>query len=231
MELNDGKKRVQFKKGDVYYARKNQLLKFVKYPLEGGEFKSLSIFFDEKILQDFSVEYGYKATEEVDKFVFTRLSGSKALSTFMQSLAGYEQALNSGEATDLVLLKQKEALLLLLKYDVSLKNVLFNFSAPHKIDLESFMQKNFHFNVSLERFAFLTGRSLSTFKRDFEKIFNLTPNRWLIHRRLQEAYYLITEKNRTPTDVYLDVGFENLSHFSFIFKKKFGQPPSALYSK
>lgn len=75
--------------------------------------------------------------------------------------------------------------------------------------------KNFHFNVQLKRFAYLTGRSLSTFKRDFEKIFHITPSRWLTAHRLKEAYYFIREKGKLPSDVYLDVCFEDLSHFSF----------------
>ncbi|WP_317194019.1 helix-turn-helix transcriptional regulator [Chryseobacterium sp. KMC2] len=68
--------------------------------------------------------------------------------------------------------------------------MLFDFGTPGRLDLEEFMQKNDKFNVNLERFAFLTGRSLSAFKRDFKKIFNETPNRWLIKRRLQEALFL-----------------------------------------
>ena len=90
------------------------------------------------------------------------------------------------------------------------------------------MHKNFHFNVSLKRFAYLTGRSLATFKRDFEKIFHLSPSRWLLQRRLQEAHYRIREKGAKPSEVYLDLGFEDLSHFSFAFRKKYGIPPSRL---
>jgi AraC-like DNA-binding protein len=30
---------------------------------------------------------------------------------------------------------------------------------------------------------------------------------------------LIKEQRKTPSDVYVDVGFEDLSHFSFVFKK------------
>ena len=90
------------------------------------------------------------------------------------------------------------------------------------------MNRNFHFNVQLKRFAYLTGRSLATFKRDFEKIFHTSPGQWLLQRRLQEAHYLITEKGRAPSDVYLDLGFEDLSHFSFAFKKEFGKAPSLL---
>jgi AraC-like DNA-binding protein len=88
------------------------------------------------------------------------------------------------------------------------------------------MLKNYHFNVELQRFAYLTGRSLSTFKRDFEKIFHVTPSRWLVQKRLEEAYHLIRDEGKAPSDVYLEVGFEDLSHFSFAFKKKYGLAPS-----
>lgn len=80
----------------------------------------------------------------------------------MYSLSAYEDLSASEE---ILRLKQKEALLLLLKYDPGLKDILFDFSEPHKIDIEAFMNKNFHFNVNVERFAYLTGRSLSAFKR------------------------------------------------------------------
>ena len=90
------------------------------------------------------------------------------------------------------------------------------------------MQQHYKFNVGLERFAFLTGRSLSAFKRDFKKIFNETPNRWLTKRRLQEARFLVEEKKLRPKDIYLDLGFEDLSHFSFAFKKAFGVAASRL---
>jgi hypothetical protein len=81
----------------------------------------------------------------------------------------------------------REAILLLFKVNPETKDILFDFSEPGKIDLEAFMNKNFHFNVDLNRFAYLTGRSLATFKRDFEKIFGTSPNRWLQQRRLREA--------------------------------------------
>jgi len=107
-----------------------------------------------------------------------------------------------------------------------MKDILFDFSEPGKIDLEAFMNKNFHFNVELNRFAYLTGRSLATFKRDFEKIFHMSPSRWLLQRRLREAHYMIKEKGKAASDVYLELGFEDLSHFSFAFKKAYGVAPS-----
>jgi AraC-like DNA-binding protein len=116
----------------------------------------------------------------------------------------------------------------LLQLHPELKDLLFDFTQPGKLDLEAFMNQNFRFNISLERFAYLTGRSLSTFKRDFVKVYSCKPGKWLQQRRLQEAYYLIKEKGIAPVEVYTEVGFEDLSHFSSAFKKQYGSAPSKL---
>jgi AraC-like DNA-binding protein len=124
--------------------------------------------------------------------------------------------------------KPEEAILLMLRLDPTAKDLLFDFSKPGKTDLEEFMSRHFTFNVEMKWFAYLTGRSLATFKRDFEKIFHTSPGKWLQKKRLAQAYYLIKEEGRRPSDVYLEVGFEDLSHFSFAFKKAFGKAPSLL---
>lgn len=62
----------------------------------------------------------------------------------------------------------------------------------------------------------------------FFKLFDTTPQKWLTAKRLELAYYHLTEKKKKPTEVYLEVGFEDLSHFSYIFKKKHGVSPNQL---
>jgi AraC-like DNA-binding protein len=116
--------------------------------------------------------------------------------------------------------------MILLETNPSLSSILFDFSEPGKMDQEAYMGKHYKFNGSLGQFAYLTGRSLSTFKRDFKTTFNTTPNRWLLNKRLEEAYYLIKEKHWKSTDVFLEVGFKDYSHFSVAFKKAFGCAPS-----
>jgi AraC-like DNA-binding protein len=88
------------------------------------------------------------------------------------------------------------------------------------------MLNNFYFNVPVEKFAQLTGRSLAGFKRDFQKEFGTSPRQWLQEKRLTEARRLIEKKNKKPSAIYLDLGFESLSHFSHSFKKKFGKAPT-----
>ncbi|MDJ1481907.1 AraC family transcriptional regulator [Cytophagaceae bacterium YF14B1] len=226
MEMSDITTRQSFQQGDIYFCRRNQLAKYAKQPPADGEYRSVSIYFDQDTLRRFNLEYGYKPDKTVNTPAFIPLTHVPVLISYMESLRAYEQLFTQKENEALLTVKQNEALLLLLQLKPELKNILFDFSEPGKIDLEAFMNQNYHFNVDLQRFAYLTGRSLSTFKRDFEKVFQDTPSHWLIHRRLKEAYYLIKEKKKTASDVYLDLGFEDLSHFSYVFKKAYGISPS-----
>lgn len=149
----------------------------------------------------------------------------KLIDNFIQSILPYfnEKGIIDG---DFLNIKRSELSLVLLKTNPGLADVLFDFSNPEKINLEAFMNRHYKFNASLERFAYLTGRSLSAFKRDFEKTFRASPSHWLVQKRLEEAHYLLRKKGKKPSDIYLDPGFENFSHFSFAFRKAFGHPPT-----
>lgn len=104
----------------------------------------------------------------------------------------------------------------------NLKDLLFDFSEPGKIDLQAYMNEHYQYNGDLNHFAYLTGSSLSTFKRDFEKIYHTTPSKWLIQKKLEDAHYLLKEKKLKSTEVYLEVGFKDYSHFFVAFKKLLG---------
>ncbi|MGI4864081.1 MAG: helix-turn-helix domain-containing protein [Janthinobacterium lividum] len=225
--LHDGTKNHALTEGTFRFLKRNQLLKFNKQLSASGDFKSLSVSFDQEMLRAFSLDYGYQAEKQAPGPVVLDLPPNALYHSYLASLQPYQQLAQPGNAP-LLALKVREALLLLLQASPELKDVLFDFTEPGKIDLAAFMQKNFRFNVALSRFAYLTGRSLATFKRDFEKLFQLSPSRWLVQRRLQEAHYLLTEQGKAPSEVYLEVGFEDLSHFSFAFKKKYGLAPSRL---
>lgn len=93
--------------------------------------------------------------------------------------------------------------------------------------LEEIMEENFLQNLKLEAFARLCARSLSSFKRDFQKQFYTTPGRWLKQRRLHHAMQLL-QKSHTVVEAAYESGFENVSHFSRSFRNQFGMPPAAI---
>lgn len=88
------------------------------------------------------------------------------------------------------------------------------------------MENNFTFNLKLNEFAQIANRSLSKFKQDFRKHYNTTPGKWLLNRRLDYAKQLITTTSYNISKIVYDCGFENLAHFSRVFKDKFGKSPS-----
>jgi AraC family transcriptional regulator, exoenzyme S synthesis regulatory protein ExsA len=109
----------------------------------------------------------------------------------------------------------------LLSYFFSLLN------EPQSVSLQRIMEENFSFNLKLEEFAQLSNRSLSAFKRDFQKQFNTTPGKWLLEKRLNNAMHMLTNMNKTVNEVAFENGFENPSHFSRAFKARFNMPPTA----
>jgi len=225
----DGNKHHTLKSGESCLVRKNHLARYNKQK-ENNEFEKVIFIFDEDFLKNFQKTHNiiYHSFKSNDAFV--RIKKDKLINSFLLSLNPYFDG--SGKIDkNFSELKREELLLILLELHPELSDVLFDFGVPGRLDLEGFMQKNYKFNVSMERFAFLTGRSLSAFKRDFTQIFNEAPNRWLIKRRLQEARFLIEKKSQKPSDFYLDLGFEDLSHFSFVFKKEFGVSPTELQKK
>lgn len=232
LDIAEADSRNVFKRGDTIFVRRNTLAKFKKYPDDnGGNFKSLSIFIKKPFLKD-HLEKNSVETKPGNQFCnyvnVKRVTSTPLMKNLFDSLYLYfDSGLILGR--ELSEIKTREAIMLLAQIDYSLYHSLFNLTEPGKIDLEKFMCKNFMFNVPLETFSKMTGRSLSTFKRDFEKIFDQSPSRWLKKKRLEFAHYLIKEKHKTPSDVYLEVGFENLSHFSSSFKEVYGYNPSALY--
>tara|TARA_E500000318_G_scaffold1732_1_gene2432 strand:+ start:11173 stop:12369 length:1197 start_codon:yes stop_codon:yes gene_type:complete len=93
------------------------------------------------------------------------------------------------------------------------------------IDLEKVMSENFLYNLKVEEFAKLCGKSLSAFKRDFKDIYNTSPSRWIKTKRLEHAKKLLIETNLNINQICYDCGFINTSHFIKSFKKQYHRPP------
>ncbi|MBN9385042.1 MAG: helix-turn-helix transcriptional regulator [Chitinophagaceae bacterium] len=221
-----GNKTYTLKSGHYGVVRKNRLSKQSDLKFNGAIEKVIFVF-DETFLKVFQEKYRLQPVRFQSDESFIRLGNRSLIPAFINSLKPYynEHGQIDHEFFDV---KREELLLILLHVQPDLAGVFFDYGIPEKIDLEAFMNLNYRFNVSVERFAFLTGRSLSAFKRDFHTIFHQTPSRWLVQKRLYEAYFLIDKKKQKPSEIFLDLGFETLSHFSFAFKRQFGRTPTAL---
>ncbi len=95
----------------------------------------------------------------------------------------------------------------------------------HKPLLSEIMEANFTFNLSLAEYARIAQRSLAAFKREFMDTYKTTPGKWLSQKRLQYAQYLLDTSKKNVNEIAYESGFENVTHFSRVFKEKFGSSP------
>ncbi len=217
---------VAYGKGSLGLIRRNQLLKMVKKPVGSEPFMSINIILTQEFLKKYSLEHSVRSTGIYTGEPNVVLPVDPFMKGYLESLMPYFEDPKQLSET-LALVKTIEAIELLMR-NTALTNLLFDFSEPFKIDLDAYMNRYFTYNVPINQFAQLTGRSISTFKRDFSKAFNTSPEKWLLKKRLDLAFHLLKQRQRRPSDVYLEVGFENFSHFSASFKKEFGINPTNL---
>ena len=104
---------------------------------------------------------------------------------------------------------------------------LCSYPAPLKRrNIKVFMQENVQKNLKVSDYAYLTGRSVSSFNREFKRIYNMTPNQWLIEQRLKQAQYLLLNTDMKVTEIAFDVAYENVSHFIKAYRTRYGQTPN-----
>lgn len=230
--LEEGKKRTIVRPGECVFLRRDNRVEMEKRPKNGEPFMGIFICYKRDFLRGVLQKIEKKELPvEVRKHKESvlKLPNTPDIKGLFLSITPYFDS-SIKPSDDIMCLKMQEGLHALLRIDERFYATLFDFAEPWKIDILEFMDKNYMYDLSMEEIASFTGRSLSTFKRDFKKISDLSPERWLVQKRLQEAKEILQDKNKSVSDVYMEVGFKNFSHFSSAFKKQYGVAPSSVIS-
>jgi AraC family transcriptional regulator len=80
--------------------------------------------------------------------------------------------------------------------------------------------------IALDGAARQAGLSSFHFLRQFANVLGVTPHQYLVRARLRHAARLLVDRERSITDVALDVGFADLSNFVRTFHRAAGMSPS-----
>ena len=230
MLADDGGRTLKACAGDYVFLKRDHRVKLLKHTAGDAPYKAISIRLERGLLRDFFSRLDKAALPAGVRRIpdaALLLPRTVALQSLFLSLFPYTDA-NVRPKDEIVQLKMQEAIHCLLDADPRLYPTLFDFNEPWKIDLLPFMEANYTQDMTLEEFATYTGRSLATFKRDFAKVSDLPPEKWLIRKRLDKAYELLAHGRTKPSDVYVTVGFKNRSHFSSAFKRQFGVSPGGV---
>lgn len=127
--------------------------------------------------------------------------------------------------SEIIRMKMDECVHILYSHYPALYSTLVTEKKTGRTDLEIFLKENHRYNASLKRFAELSGRSLSTFRRDCIRKYGKSPAKVLMEMRLDDARRML-EEGMHPVDIFYETGFETLAHFSRKFKERFGISPS-----
>ena len=87
------------------------------------------------------------------------------------------------------------------------------------------MRAHFQHEVSNQCLASLSNMSLRAFERRFHAAFHLTPQRFLRKLRLRIASRALIYTEASLSDIALNCGFADQSHFSREFRRQFGRTP------
>ncbi len=217
--------------GSFALARKyTQATCFKSWTKAEGRAVMYAIILQDQFIQAAIRDLGIGNPVEVGEESIFLLPKNQILTGLFKSLATY---LAGKEDIDkqLVALKTKEALLGILESKPEYVSLFTQFSRPERADLGVFLEHNYPYNVPLSRLAQMSGRSLSTFNRECKALFGETPHRWIMKRRLKQAHDLLVATDKKASDIYLEIGFEDLAHFSRSFKKEFGSTPTEIKRK
>lgn len=129
---------------------------------------------------------------------------------------------------ELLILKLRESILLLNQTQdaPAIQQILSSLFSPTVYSIKQIINSHIFSDLAIEDIAQLCNLSLSSFKREFRKIYNDSPANYIKNRKLEQASELLLISDQRISDIAYDCGFNDLAHFSKSFLAKFKMSPS-----
>jgi AraC family transcriptional regulator, exoenzyme S synthesis regulatory protein ExsA len=162
-------------------------------------------------LSEFKSVYSFKYDEFIHRFVASLLDISKLSKSIQKRMLE---------------VKFEEVILYLI--EIYGTDFLFSLSEKSNALSQKFIQTvetNWMNKLTLKELAFLCNMSVSTFKREFKKKYAESPIKWFQNKRLEYAHHLLYKEQKSSSEIYFEVGYENLSSFIQAYKSKYGITP------
>jgi AraC-like DNA-binding protein len=199
---------------------------------DGLDYEALLIFFTDDFVKKFLHTHQLAITSGAATTAHLVIPVNDLLSSFKTQFMEYFGKTMKG-LESILQLKLQELMLLLLggAQGQQVLSFLQGIAFGKPLEIDFIVRKHLLQPISLEELAKLSGRSLASFKRDFQQQYNCAPKKWINEQRLEHARMLLQHSGNNVTEVALECGFENIPHFIRIFKQKFGFTPNSLRGK
>ncbi len=216
-------KPVAFEKDKLFPINAEQFHGFLK-PTSNCQFLTFQI--DKDTLNDISMQFCNKGNVSfVNESVSVGSGVSSLLKMFMTEAKymqnGIDLILNN--ITNLIVLNLLRELKSNLPTHISEKNYCERDNINRAIN---YLRDQYNNNFSLEDIANVANLSPFHFIRIFKATTGKTPYNYLLDIKIEKAKELLVLKKHTITEICFLCGFNNLEHFSSVFKRKVGLLPS-----
>ena len=165
--------------------------------------------------------------ELISRKGMAKIKRNELFSRYIESILFYFE--NPDLVTDeIMVLKIKELLLLLnnTKEAGHIHQILSNLFLPQTMAFKEVIEENLYNDLSINELSVLSNMSISSFKREFKRVYDDSPASYIRNKKLEKAAALLSHSKEQISIVAYDSGFNDLSHFSKLFKKKYQMAPS-----
>ena len=104
--------------------------------------------------------------------------------------------------------------------------ILSQLFSPTTYTFKQIIEANLFLQVSVEDLAQKNNLSVSSFKREFKKLYNDSPASYIKNKRLERAAELLGISDDRITDIAFDCGFNDLANFTKSFHDRYNTTPS-----
>lgn len=214
--------------GDILFVRKgsNTVYQYFEQPFV-VIFVFVSDNFIRKILAKYPALIRRKQSNAGGNYSLIPLQSNNILTSCFESITLlFSQP--SAPQKEILKIKTEELILHLLTQPGNsyMKEFFTYLLKDNKIDMQEIMTTNYTSQLTINEYARLCGRSLTSFRRDFSKDFGTTPGKWILARRLELSRFLLETTNERVSDIAYTAGFRNRSHFNKVFKEANGTSPN-----
>ncbi|MDV3349175.1 AraC family transcriptional regulator [Leptothoe sp. LEGE 181152] len=191
-----------------------------------GSLRAYLLFLSDDVVTDFLATGTSFPKLSNSTSTFLKVDKSPAMALFFESLiASYRHWHHSPHILKLKLLEILHIIDINDEDQQLRSNLSVNQQENPKRNIKRLMEKYIISHLSAKDFAALSGRSVSSFNREFKALYGTTPKQWIIEQRLAHAYTLLVEQRWSVTAVANEVGYDNISHFITAFKRVYHQTP------
>lgn len=195
-----------------------------------NSYRSVLFFFTNEAVFHFANKYAIALSKSAKRKTVQSISYDHYLRSFAISLAELIN-LSQSNRSRIIQIKFEELMLYLTdRLGAGFLESLVVGVNDHDYHFQEVIENNKLNKLTLNELAFLCNMSLSTFKRTFERKFQLSPSKWFQERRLEHAAFLLKNEGRRPSDIFLEIGYESLTNFIQSFKSKYGVTPKQYQS-